>query len=91
MPIVVSCIEAFTTADTAQAREALRAACVRGATVRKGSGSIRFTLTVTAQPGHEAAIAAGRQTCCQECHTCGTELRPVLDGELWCPACNRYW
>jgi len=58
MPIVVTCIAAITTADTAQARHALRAAGIRGATIRKGAGSMRYTLTVTTQPGQEAAIVA---------------------------------
>jgi len=27
---------------------------------------------------------------CGKCHTCGTELRKVLDGEEWCPKCETY-
>ncbi len=27
---------------------------------------------------------------CKKCHTCGTELRIVLDGEEWCPKCKTY-
>lgn len=27
---------------------------------------------------------------CGHCHTCGTALNRVLDGEEWCPACNSY-
>ncbi len=29
-------------------------------------------------------------TRCGRCHTCGTQLREVLDGEEWCPSCNAY-
>lgn len=34
---------------------------------------------------------ADRQTCCKYCHKCGGQLRTVLDGELWCSKCERYW
>ena len=34
--------------------------------------------------------STGRQTCCYYCHTCGAELRNVLDGELWCGTCQHY-
>lgn len=27
---------------------------------------------------------------CGRCHTCGTPLRSVLDGEEWCPKCSAY-
>lgn len=27
---------------------------------------------------------------CGKCHTCGTALRFVLDGEEWCPTCGAY-
>ena len=27
---------------------------------------------------------------CGYCHTCGTKLRIVLDGEEWCPKCGVY-
>ena len=27
---------------------------------------------------------------CGHCHECGTELKKVLDGEEWCPACGEY-
>lgn len=27
---------------------------------------------------------------CGHCHTCGTKLREVLDGEEWCPVCQTY-
>lgn len=27
---------------------------------------------------------------CNKCHTCGTPLRIVLDGEEWCPVCGQY-
>ena len=27
---------------------------------------------------------------CQRCHTCGTRLMKVLDGEEWCPTCEQY-
>ncbi len=27
---------------------------------------------------------------CQHCHTCGTRLQRVLDGEEWCPTCGAY-
>jgi len=27
---------------------------------------------------------------CRRCHTCGTLLRIVLDGEEWCPTCKCY-
>ena len=27
---------------------------------------------------------------CGKCHTCGGELRQVLDGEEWCPVCQTY-
>lgn len=27
---------------------------------------------------------------CGRCHTCGTSLRQVLDGEEWCPRCGQY-
>lgn len=27
---------------------------------------------------------------CGYCHTCGTKLRKVLDGEEWCPKCETY-
>lgn len=27
---------------------------------------------------------------CFHCHTCGTRLRSVLDGEEWCPKCGTY-
>ena len=27
---------------------------------------------------------------CGKCHTCGTALRFVLDGEEWCPTCGTY-
>ena len=27
---------------------------------------------------------------CGRCHTCGTDLRIVLDGEEWCGTCERY-
>jgi hypothetical protein len=39
----------------------------------------------------------GKQTgqmYCGLCHTCGTRLMVVLDGEEWCPQCRcyrRYW
>jgi len=29
-------------------------------------------------------------TNCGHCHTCGTRLRSVLDGEEWCPTCQTY-
>jgi hypothetical protein len=52
----------------------------------------RVEPVTVARTGHERrANSAGRQTCCQVCHDCGTELRPVLDGELWCPTCECYW
>lgn len=27
---------------------------------------------------------------CKNCHTCGTRLRIVLDGEEWCSICQEY-
>ncbi|MEM4206369.1 MAG: hypothetical protein QXQ43_03725 [Nitrososphaerota archaeon] len=27
---------------------------------------------------------------CGRCHTCGTVLMEVLDGEEWCPKCGAY-
>jgi len=27
---------------------------------------------------------------CGHCHTCGSELREVLDGEEWCQKCRTY-
>jgi len=27
---------------------------------------------------------------CGHCHTCGTALQTVLDGEEWCPTCQQY-
>ena len=27
---------------------------------------------------------------CGHCHTCGTKLRTVLDGEEWCDRCGQY-
>lgn len=27
---------------------------------------------------------------CGQCHTCGTEMRQVLDGEEWCVTCKAY-
>ena len=27
---------------------------------------------------------------CGRCHTCGTKLRRVLDGEEWCDTCGAY-
>lgn len=27
---------------------------------------------------------------CGRCHTCGTRLIPVLDGEEYCPKCDAY-
>ncbi len=27
---------------------------------------------------------------CKTCHTCGTALRIVLDGEEWCDTCQTY-
>ncbi len=27
---------------------------------------------------------------CGHCHTCGSTLKRVLDGEEWCPTCNAY-
>ena len=27
---------------------------------------------------------------CGRCHTCGTPLRQVLDGEEWCARCRSY-
>lgn len=27
---------------------------------------------------------------CHHCHTCGTPLKNVLDGEEWCPKCLQY-
>ncbi len=27
---------------------------------------------------------------CGRCHTCGTKLKVVLDGEEWCPKCKQY-
>lgn len=27
---------------------------------------------------------------CRKCHTCGTQLRIVLDGEEWCDECKTY-
>lgn len=29
-------------------------------------------------------------TNCGHCHTCGTPLRTVLDGEEWCATCQAY-
>lgn len=29
-------------------------------------------------------------THCGRCHTCGTKLRAVMDGEEWCPKCQTY-
>jgi len=29
-------------------------------------------------------------TCCGYCHTCGAKLLKVLDGEEWCPVCEKY-
>lgn len=29
-------------------------------------------------------------TNCRHCHTCGTSLVTVLDGEEWCPRCEQY-
>ena len=41
--------------------------------------------------GHERRVnSSERQTCCRQCHTCGGQLREVLDGELWCDACKAY-
>jgi hypothetical protein len=27
---------------------------------------------------------------CMKCHTCGGEIRAVLDGEEWCDKCQAY-
>ncbi len=27
---------------------------------------------------------------CHKCHTCGSEIEIVLDGEEWCPHCQKY-
>lgn len=27
---------------------------------------------------------------CKHCHSCGTKLRIVLDGEEWCDVCQTY-
>lgn len=27
---------------------------------------------------------------CSKCHSCGTKLRIVLDGEEWCATCHTY-
>ncbi len=40
-------------------------------------------------------IAASKTKCnleghCGHCHTCGTPLHKVLDGEEWCPICGMY-
>jgi len=58
MTIVITRIQAITTTDTTQVRQALKAACVRGATIRKGSGAMRYMLTVTTLPGQAEAIIA---------------------------------
>ena len=43
------------------------------------------------KPDHKQRVnGADRQTCCCRCHTCGRELKEVLDGELWCVFCERY-
>jgi len=42
-------------------------------------------------PTHERREnRTGRQVCCKVCHVCGAGLTEVLDGELWCPYCERY-
>jgi hypothetical protein len=58
MTIVITRIQAITTTDTAQVRQALKAAGVRGATIRKGSGAMRYMLTVTTLPGQAETIIA---------------------------------
>ena len=27
---------------------------------------------------------------CNNCHTCGSKLKDVLDGESWCDKCKQY-
>jgi hypothetical protein len=27
---------------------------------------------------------------CGRCHTCGAKIKPALDGEEWCPVCQKY-
>jgi hypothetical protein len=39
---------------------------------------------------HRRTSRSGRQTCCKVCHSCGSQLREVLDGELWCDTCQMY-
>jgi hypothetical protein len=42
-------------------------------------------------PDHERHTnRADRQVCCKTCHECGSDLRNVLDGELWCDTCGAY-
>lgn len=42
-------------------------------------------------PRHDRVVnSTGRQTCCEFCHKCGSKLRSVLDGELWCDTCQEY-
>jgi hypothetical protein len=37
------------------------------------------------------AVATGLSTKgCGHCHSCGTRLRIVLDGEEWCKPCRNY-
>ena len=31
-----------------------------------------------------------RRRNCGRCHECGLTLRKVLDGEEWCPTCQKY-
>jgi hypothetical protein len=38
----------------------------------------------------EACHKPGTTTHCRLCHTCGSPLRQVLDGEEWCDACGCY-
>lgn len=41
-------------------------------------------------PPHEPALNGGGYMGCGYCHDCMTPLRPVLDGEEWCPRCDVY-
>lgn len=57
-----------------------------------------FTATETPVPiATQQSVNAGsttprpgwlRGSHCGRCHTCGTALREVLDGEEWCPRCE---
>jgi hypothetical protein len=51
---------------------------------------VRVPLACAGDVDYLARLATAPRRNCGHCHTCGTPLRTVLDGEEWCPTCQQY-